>query len=289
MTQLTQAPRDTNPSASPFDDTLFNIADQVVVVTGGGGVLGGTIASYLARYGARIAVLDLRKEEAERRAEELRAEGGQAIAFDADVLSRDRLVEIRDAILDEWGRVDVLLNAAGGNMPGATVQPDQDLFELSADDFKKVTDLNLTGSVLPTIVFAEKMASSGRGSIINFSSMTAQRAVTRVAGYSAAKGAIDSITRWMAAEIALRYGDGIRVNAIAPGFFIGDQNRKLLLNEDGTPTERGNKVIQQTPMGRFGLAEELCGTIHWLVSDASSFVTGIVVPIDGGFSMFSGV
>ncbi len=288
MTQ--QAPSgSTGSSAAAFKDTIFDLTDQVVVITGGGGVLGGTIASYLAGHGARIAVLDLREELAERRAEMLRAEGGEAIAFAADVLSRERLVEVRDAILDKWGRIDALLNAAGGNMPGATVGPDQDLFELSADDFKKVTDLNLTGSVLPTIVFAEKMTLNGRGSIINFSSMTAQRAVTRVAGYSAAKGAIDSITRWMAAELSLRYGEGIRVNAIAPGFFIGDQNRRLLLNEDGSPTERGDKVIRQTPMGRFGRAEELCGTIHWLLTDASSFVTGVVVPIDGGFSMFSGV
>lgn len=268
---------------------LFDVFDHVVVVTGGGGVLGGTLARSLGLAGARIAVLDLRKEHADRRVDELRDEGITALSFEANVLSRDVLVEIRDVIVDTWGRIDVLLNAAGGNMPGATVNPDQELFELSADAFKVVTDLNLTGTVLPTLVFGEQMAKQKRGSIINFSSMTAQLAVTRVAGYSAAKGAIDSITRWMASEMALRYGDGIRVNAIAPGFFIGDQNRALLLNDDGSLTERGHKIIAQTPMARFGRAEELCGTIQWLASAASSFVTGIVVPIDGGFSTFSGV
>lgn len=267
----------------------FDISGRVAVITGGGGALGGTLAHSLARAGCRVAVLDLRLEQAEARAEALRRQGTEARAFAADVLSQDDLTTIRSQILNDWGRIDILLNAAGGNMAAATVAEDGSVFDLSIDAFRKVTDLNLTGSVVPTLVFAETMAEQGKGVVVNFSSMTAQRTITRVVGYSAAKAAIDNFTRWMATDLAVKYGGGLRVNAIAPGFFVGDQNRSLLLNDDGTLTARGHTIVAHTPMGRFGEAEELCGTVHWLCSDASSFITGIVVPIDGGFSAFSGV
>ncbi|MEM8970246.1 MAG: SDR family oxidoreductase, partial [Bacteroidota bacterium] len=191
--------------------------------------------------------------------------------------------------LAQWGQIDVLINAAGGNMPGATVAPSQTVFDVSVDALRKVLDLNLMGSVLPTLVFGKSMAEQKLGSIINISSMAATHSITRVLGYSIAKAGIDMFTKWMATEMSLKFGDGIRVNAIAPGFFIGEQNRKLLTNEDGSLTERGKTIIQNTPMQRFGEAEELNGAILYLCSDASKFVTGTILPIDGGFSSFSGV
>ncbi|MEO0332487.1 MAG: SDR family oxidoreductase, partial [Bacteroidota bacterium] len=197
--------------------------------------------------------------------------------------------EVNQKILAQWGQIDVLINAAGGNMPGATVAPDQTVFDVSVDALRKVLDLNLMGSVLPTLVFGKSMAEQKSGSIINISSMAATHSITRVLGYSIAKAGIDMFTKWMATEMSLKFGDGIRVNAIAPGFFIGEQNRKLLTNEDGSLTERGKTIIQNTPMQRFGKAEELNGAVLYLCSDASMFVTGTISPIDGGFSSFSGV
>ncbi|MDX2248966.1 MAG: SDR family oxidoreductase [Bacteroidia bacterium] len=267
----------------------FDVSGKVVAITGGSGALGGSMAKSLLDEGARVAILDLRLEMAQNRVTELTAEGGEAIAIEANVLDRENLQEAKKAILEKWGRIDVLINAAGGNMPGATIRPDQTIFDLSIEAFQKVSELNLNGSVLPSLVFGEQMALQKQGVIINISSMTAQRAISRVVGYSASKAAIDNFTRWMAVEMALKFGGGIRVNAIAPGFFIGDQNRNLLLNEDGSLTDRGKTIIAHTPMGRFGESEELNGTIQWLCSDASKFVTGIVVPIDGGFSAWSGV
>lgn len=267
----------------------FDIKGKSIVITGGSGALGGSMARHLITQGAKVAILDLRLELAEKRVEELTREGGTAIALEANVLDKEVMSQARDKILAEWGRIDVLINAAGGNMAGATIGPDQTIFDLSIDAFKKVSELNLTGSVLPSLVIGEQMAEQKQGVIINISSMTAQKAISRVVGYSAAKAAIDNFTKWMAVEMALKFGEGLRVNAIAPGFFIGDQNRALLLNEDGSLTSRGKTIIDHTPMGRFGEAEELNGTIHWLCSDASKFVTGVVVPIDGGFSAYSGV
>ena len=267
----------------------FDISGKVIVITGGGGVLGGSMAEHLAQHGAKIAVLDLRASLAQDRANQLKSTGASAIALEGNVLQQDNLIRAKEAILKEWGSIDVLINAAGGNMPGATISPEQTVFDLSMDAFKKVSDLNLNGSVLPSLIFGKQMAAQKQGVIINISSMASARAITRVVGYSAAKAAIDNFTRWMATELALKFGEGLRVNAIAPGFFIGDQNRRLLTNEDGSYTARGELVIAHTPMGRFGKAEELNGTIHWLCSDASRFVTGIVVPIDGGFSAFTGV
>lgn len=276
-------------SSSPSAAHLFDVKDKVILITGGGGALGGSMAMHLASQGARIAILDLRQEQADAQAKQLTDAGGTAIAFASDVLNKQSLEDIRDQVLQSWGSIDVLINAAGGNMAGATIAPDQTVFDLEIEAFDKVSKLNLTGSVLPSMVFGEQMAKQGQGVIINISSMAAQRTITRVVGYSAAKAAIDNFTKWMATELALKFGEGLRVNAIAPGFFIGDQNRRLLLEEDGSLTQRGKTIIAHTPMGRFGEAEELHGAIQWLCSEASRFVTGIVVPIDGGFSAYTGV
>ncbi|MEZ4829689.1 MAG: SDR family oxidoreductase [Bacteroidia bacterium] len=267
----------------------FDVSGKVVAITGGSGALGGSMAKNLASAGAKIAILDLRPALAQPVVDLITQSGGEAVAIETNVLDKSSLTQARDSILARWGKTDVLINAAGGNMPGATISPDQTIFDLSIEAFKKVSDLNLNGSVLPSLVFGEQMAAQKKGVIINISSMTAQRAISRVVGYSASKAAIDNFTRWMAVEMALKFGEGMRVNAIAPGFFIGDQNRALLLNEDGSLTDRGKTIISHTPMGRFGEAEELNGTIQWLCSDASRFVTGIVVPIDGGFSAWTGV
>lgn len=215
--------------------------------------------------------------------------GGTAKGFEADILSASSLEVVRDAILNWKGKIDVLINIAGGNLPGATIAEHQNIFDMNMEDFNKVTELNLNGTVIPSLIFGKVMASQKSGVIINYSSMATQRIITRVAGYSASKAAMENFTKWMAVEMALKFGGGIRVNAIAPGFFVGNQNRKLLLNEDGSYTNRGEKIINNTPMGRFGNAEELNGAIQFLCSDASKFVTGIVIPVDGGFNAFSGV
>ncbi|RDY59307.1 SDR family oxidoreductase [Flagellimonas nanhaiensis] len=270
-------------------DNLFDVSQKVVVISGGAGVLGSNMAKYLLSVGAKIALLDLNQEQINIKIEELKQVGSDVIGYAGSVLSETDMQEAKSQIMDKWGKVDALINAAGGNMPGATIGEDQTIFDLKMEDFRKVSQLNLDGSVIPSLVFGELMSQNGKGCIINISSMTATQAVTRVVGYSVSKAAIDNFTRWMATELALKFGDGLRVNAIAPGFFIGNQNRRLLTNEDGSYTQRGNTIISNTPMKRFGEADELNGTIHWLISDAASFVTGVIVPIDGGFSAFSGV
>ena len=267
----------------------FDLKNKVAVITGGGGALGGCIAQSLSLSGLKIAILDLTSESANNTVEMIEEQGGDAIGFAANVLSEDSIENVSQEIIKKWGRVDILLNAAGGNMPGATIAVDQTIFDLSMDDFKKVTELNLNGSVIPSLIFGKIMADQKSGSIINYSSMSVDRVITRVVGYSASKAGIENFTRWMAVEMALKYGIGIRVNAIAPGFFVGNQNKKLLLNPDGSYTERGETIIRNTPMKRFGKAEELNGAIHFLCSDAAQFITGVVIPIDGGFSAFSGV
>ena len=273
----------------PNPQQLFDVRDKVIIVTGGTGVLGGAMARGLAAAGARVGILGRRVQRAQEVAQAIVQEGGQALATPADVLVQEQLEQVRDAVLARWGRIDGLVNAAGGNLPGATLSPDRTVFDLSQEALRQVVDLNLLGTILPSQVFGAVMAEQGAGSVVNISSMAAQRAITRVAGYSAAKAAVENFTRWLATEFARKFGDGLRVNAIAPGFFIGEQNRRLLLNEDGSLTDRGQTIIQHTPMGRFGEPEELVGTLLWLVSDASRFVTGVVVPVDGGFSAFSGV
>lgn len=267
----------------------FNISGKVIVITGGTGVLGSAVADSLSQAGAKIVILGRNQALIDEKVAELIKNGGEAIGVAANVLDKESIEKAKDFILQHYSRIDVLLNAAGGNQPGATIGVDQTIFDLSMTDFQKVNELNLNGTVIPSIVFGEVMAKQKEGIIINFSSMTVDRAVTRVVGYSASKAAMENFTRWMAVEMATKFGDKIRVNAIAPGFFISNQNRQLLTNADGTYTQRGETIINNTPMKRFGEADELNGAIHFLCSDAAKFITGIVLPIDGGFSSFSGV
>lgn len=266
---------------------LFDIKDNVTVITGGTGVLGRTIARYLALNGARVVILGRKEEVGNGIVSDITKDGGEACFMKTDVMSADAVQENCDAVMAKYGRVDTLLNAAGGNMPGATIAPDKNFFDLKVGDFQKVLELNLTGTVIPTQVFLKPMVSQGKGSIINFSSMAAFRPMTRVCGYAAAKAGISNFTAYMATECAKKFGEGIRVNAIAPGFFITEQNRALLTNPDGSYTQRGQDVIRQTPFGRMGDPEELCGTIHYLMSDAAKFVTGTVAVVDGGFNAFA--
>jgi NAD(P)-dependent dehydrogenase (short-subunit alcohol dehydrogenase family) len=279
---------------APFLDGLFSLSGKVAVVTGATGVLGGAMARGLSRAGARVGVLGRREARAEEVAAELWRGGGEAMALPADVLDREQLEAARDAALERWGRVDVLVNAAGGNVAGANVGEGESFFGLSRGALGEVFDLNLLGTVLPTQVFGEAMVQGAEpgeaeGSIVNVSSMAAQRPLTRVVGYSAAKAAVENLTRWLAVELARKHGPGLRVNAVAPGFFLGDQNRALLTNEDGSLTERGRTIIEHTPAGRFGQPEDLVGAVVWLCGKGSSFINGIVVPVDGGFSAFGGV
>lgn len=271
------------------ENNMFDLTGKVAVITGGAGALGGAMALGLAKAGAKVAILSRTESKISHRVKEIRQAGGEAMGLVADVLDEGQLIAARKQLLDSWGRVDILINAAGGNMKGATISLDETIFDLSMDDFDKVTHLNLKGTVLPTVIFSKAMVEQPAASIINISSMAAQQAITRVVGYSASKAAIDNFTRWMAVEMATKFDGKIRVNAIAPGFFIGKQNRKLLMQEDGSLTARGQTIINETPLKRFGEAEELVSTVLWLCSDASSFVTGIIVPVDGGFSAFSGV
>lgn len=266
---------------------LFNIKDNVVVITGGTGVLGRAIAKYLALEGAKVVILGRKEEVGNAIADDIQKAGGVCEFMKTDVMSQTTVQKNCDNILAKYGRVDTLLNAAGGNMPGATIAPDKTIFDLDAAQFQTVLNLNLTGTVIPTQVFLKPMVQQGKGSIINFSSMAAFRPMTRVCGYAAAKAGISNFTAYMATECAKKFGEGIRVNAIAPGFFITEQNRSLLTNPDGTYTQRGQDVIRQTPFGRMGDPEELCGTIHYLMSDASKFVTGTVAVVDGGFNIFA--
>jgi len=270
-------------------EKLFNIEGKVAVITGGGGVLASEIGSGLAKAGVKIAFLDINEEAANVAAKKIIALGGEAIGLKTNVLEIEALKETRDAILAKFGKIDILLNAAGGNMAGASVNPDQTIFDINIDALDKVTDLNFKGTVLPSLVFGEVMANNRSGNIINISSMAALQAITRQVGYSASKAAVSNFTMWMAMEMAMKFEGSVRVNAIAPGFFIGNQNRDLLINPDGSYTERSKKIINNTPMGRFGEASELIGAVLYLVSDSASFVTGVVLPIDGGFSTFSGV
>lgn len=270
---------------------LFDIEDNVTVITGGTGVLGSAIAQYLVENGARVIIIgrnaDKGKAIVGHIKESTPADRGSIEFVQADVLQREQMEKACDYIIKMYARVDTLLNAAGGNQAGATIGPDQNIFDLQPEAFQQVLQLNLTGTVIPTQVFLRPMAAQGKGSIINFSSMSAFRPLTRVCGYSAAKAGINNFTAYMAAECAKKFGEGIRVNAIAPGFFITEQNRSLLTNPDGTYTERGKDVIRQTPFGRMGQPEELCGTIHYLMSAASRFVTGTVAVVDGGFNVFA--
>lgn len=269
---------------------LFSIENKVILITGGGGILGGEMASYLLNNGATIVILDYKENIVNSAIEQLKKINNNVTGFVCNALDEKNLKEVSDKIIAKFGKIDILINAAGGNMPGATISVDQTIFDVNIDHFKKVVDLNLFGSILPSLIFGKEMVKNNKGVIINISSMTAQSAITRVVGYSASKAAIDNFTKWLSVELATKFGEGIRVNAIAPGFFIGNQNRNLLIEQEtGKFTERGETIIKNTPMKRFGETNELNGTIHYLCAEASKFVTGIVVPIDGGFSAFSGV
>jgi NAD(P)-dependent dehydrogenase (short-subunit alcohol dehydrogenase family) len=269
--------------------TGFDLGGRVAVVTGGSGTLGLAMARGLAAAGASVALLGRRAQVAEAAAAGLRADGLDALGIAADVLDPASLAAAADRVEATWGRCDVLLTAAGGNRPDAVVFGDRDLFGLAPEAFRKVVELNLDGTLLPIQAFAPAMVRAGRGSIITISSMAAQKPLTRVLGYGAAKAAVDNLTRWLAVHLAQTYGEGLRINAIAPGFFVGEQNRALLVRGDGTPTDRGRSILAHTPMGRFGEPDDLIGTAVWLASDAARFVTGVVVPVDGGYAAFGGV
>jgi NAD(P)-dependent dehydrogenase (short-subunit alcohol dehydrogenase family) len=281
-------------ATAEFVGHLFGLDGQVAVVTGGTGVLGGAMARGLARAGARVGVLGRREHNARQVAQEIEAAGGQAMPLVADVLVAADLEGARAAVLERWGGIDILVNAAGGNRGDALVADDATFFDASLEAYDRVMELNLRGTVQASQVFAEAMARRADGSepsgcIVNISSMAARHAMSRVMAYSIAKGGVDNFTIWLALELARKYGARMRVNAIAPGFFLGEQNRSLLVNSDGSLTARGEKVIGHTPAGRFGEAHELVGTLIWLCSPAAAFVTGAIVAVDGGFSMYSGV
>ncbi|MDR0765860.1 MAG: SDR family oxidoreductase [Odoribacteraceae bacterium] len=270
-----------------MQENLFCIQGKVIVITGGCGVLGSSMAHYLAGQGATVVVLDRAREKGEALVAGIRDEGGDALFLEADVLDARTLERDREEILAARGKIDVLVNAAGGNMPGATIAPDKTIFDLQIEAFKQVVDLNLFGTVVPTMVFARAMVASGAGNIINIASESALRPLTRVAGYGAAKAAVANFTRYMAGELAIKFGEGFRVNALAPGFFITEQNRTLLTNPDGSYTDRARVILAHTPYRRFGDPEELLGSLHYLASEASRFVSGTILVVDGGFDAFS--
>ncbi len=276
--------------AGKHPQELFSLEGKVVAATGGGGVLVGTMARELAKMGARVAILDIVQEAADKVAADITAAGGEALGVRVDVLDRASVEQARDLILERFGTVDILINGAGGNKPQATTSPDLPFFDLPPDAVRWVFDLNFLGTFIPSQVFGKVMAEKGEGVILNISSMNAFRPLTRIPAYSAAKAAVSNFTQWLAVHMAQEYSPRIRVNAIAPGFFLTHQNRFLLIDEKtGDLTPRGQTIIDHTPMGRFGDPEDLIGAVIWLLSDASAFVTGVVVPIDGGFSAFSGV
>jgi NAD(P)-dependent dehydrogenase (short-subunit alcohol dehydrogenase family) len=271
-------------------ENVFDLTGKVIVVTGAGGVLCGTVAASLANADAKVALLDLNEEAAGQIAHKIRAAGGTALPVKCSVLDREDLEKAEKLVLDAFGQVDILINGAGGNNKKTTTSPELSVFDIPIDAIQFVIDLNLVGTILPTQVFAKAMAQRGEGVILNFSSMNALRPLTRIPAYSAAKAAVSNFTQWLAVHMCQNYSKKIRVNAIAPGFFLTEQNRFLLTEEKTDQlTPRGQTIIDHTPMGRFGDPEDLIGTVKWLISDAANFITGIVVPVDGGFSAFGGV
>jgi len=267
----------------------YSLEGKVIVVTGGTGILGGAFVDAIVEAGGTVGILGRKKEVAEERAATIVAKGGKAIALVADVMDEAQLQVCKEQVLQAFGRIDGLVNAAGGNMPDGVLQPDQDIFSMSIDGMRRTMDINLWGTIIPTQVFGDAIAKTGKGSIVNISSMNSKRAITKVLGYNMGKAAVDCYNQWFAVELANRYGDAIRMNALAPGFFLTEQNRYLLTKKEGGYTERGEKVITQTPFKRFGNPDELQGALVWLLSDASAFVTGSMICVDGGFSIFGGV
>lgn len=272
-----------------FINGLFSLEGKVAVVTGGTGVLGGAMARGLAQAGAKVAIVGRRQDKADEVARDINGTGRTAIAVPGDVMDKAEMERVRDDVLFKWQRIDILLNGAGGTTPAATIPPDKSIFDMVMEPMREVIDLNLIGTVLPSLVIGEAIAKQRAGCIINISSMNAQRALTRSMAYSAAKAGIDNFTKWMAVELATKFGEGMRVNAIAPGFFLGEQNRALLVNPDNSLTARGQKIIDHTPAGRFGDPDDLIGTLIWLCSPAARFVNGTVIMVDGGFNAFSGI
>jgi len=269
---------------------LLSLKNKNYALSGGTGTLGGSIAEYLVKNGAKVLLLGRSLDKLEAKQKELNGiTSNSTFIFKVDVMNEEELVNLKNTIKTDFKKLDGLVNLAGGNIPGATLKPNQTIRDIAISDTQKVVDINLFGTVMPTIILSELMVEQGFGSIVNISSMAAKQTISRVLGYSMAKAAVDIFTKWMANELASKHGDKIRVNAVAPGFFIGNQNRRLLTNEDGSLTERGDSIIKNTPMGRFGDATELNGTVHYLLSDASSFVTGSIYDVDGGFNSFSGV
>lgn len=272
-------------------DSLFDVAGKCVAITGGAGVLCGEMARGLAARGAKVAVLDIMDDAAARLCAEIRAGGGEAHPVHCNVLTKQDVQEALEQTLAALGKLDVLINGAGGNRKEATCVPPKTLFfDLDDEAIRWVFELNCMGTILPSQVFGRALADAGEGVIINISSMNAFTPLTRIAAYSAAKAAVSNFTQWLATYMAQNHSAGIRVNAIAPGFFLTEQNRFLLTDETtGELTQRGRQIIDGTPMGRFGEPADLVGTLIWLISDASRFVTGVVVPVDGGFNAYSGV
>jgi NAD(P)-dependent dehydrogenase (short-subunit alcohol dehydrogenase family) len=267
----------------------FSLEGKVIVVTGGTGILGNAFVNAIVEAGGAVGILGRNEKVATERADAINKNGGKAIALVADVMDEAQLTGAREKILQAFGKIDGLVNAAGGNMPEGVLQPEEDIFSMNIDGMKKVMDINLWGTVIPTQVFGPALAKSGKGSIVNISSMNSKRAITKVLGYNMGKAAVDCYNQWFAVELANRYGDKIRMNALAPGFFLTEQNRYLLTKKEGGFTPRGEAVIRQTPFKRFGHPDELKGALVWLLSDASQFVTGAMICVDGGFSIFGGV
>jgi NAD(P)-dependent dehydrogenase (short-subunit alcohol dehydrogenase family) len=270
-------------------NNIYSLAGKVIVVTGGTGILGNSFVNGIVEAGGAVGILGRNRQVAEERADAINQNGGKALALVADAMNEAELIAARTLLLDKFGRLDGLVNAAGGNMPEGVLQPEEDIFSMKLEGMKKVTDLNLWGTLIPTQVFGEAIAKTGKGSIVNISSMNSKRAITKVLGYNMGKAAVDCYTQWFAVELANRYGDAIRMNALAPGFFLTEQNRNLLTTPDGGYTTRGELVIKNTPFKRFGHPDELIGALVWLLSDASAFVTGSMICVDGGFSIFGGV
>lgn len=267
----------------------FSLSGRVIVVTGGTGILGNAFLNGIVDAGGTVGILGRNATIANKRADDINAAGGKAIVLIADVLNTEDLIAAKNKLLTAYGHIDGLVNGAGGNMPQGVLQPEENIFSMNLDGMKQVMEVNLWGTLKPTQVFGEAIAKTGKGSIVNISSMNSKRAITKVLGYNMGKAAVDCYTQWFAVELANRYGDAIRMNALAPGFFLTEQNRNLLTLPDGGYTERGGKVINNTPFKRFGKPEELIGALVWLLSDASAFVTGSMISVDGGFSIFAGV
>lgn len=268
---------------------LFSITGLKIAFSGATGVLGKSMAHHLAGQGAELLIIGRTPDKVSDLVSEIHAAGGKAWGYFADVTDEDSLAKVAQVIEAQHGHLDILINSAGGNMPGAVIRPDQNFLDLDTAALRKVMDLNYLGTVLPIKALLPLMLKKGKGNILNISSMAASRPMTRVMGYASAKAAIDNLTKFLSVELAHKHGPKFRVNAIAPGFFLTEQNRTLLTESDGSLTQRGNQIISHTPMNRFGDPEDLLGALQWLCSDASAFVTGTIIAVDGGFSAYSGV